>query len=162
MFMDITMISKHITMAEATNSETAKKLGISNLPNEVELANMKLVAEKCFEPVREWYGKPIKINSFFRCTKLNAAIGGSSGTSQHCFGQAIDLSAGADNKKLFDWMRTNLKDWEQMIAEYPVNGIPAWIHISYKQTGNRKQILVAKKINGKVTYIPYKSDEDLK
>ena len=76
------MISKHITMAEATNSETAKKLGISNLPNDVELANMKLVAEKCFEPIREWYGKPLRINSFFRSAKLNSSIGGSSGTSQ--------------------------------------------------------------------------------
>ena len=70
------MISKHITMAEATNSETAKKLGISNLPNDVELANMKLVAEKCFEPIREWYGKPLRINSFFRSAKLNSSIGG--------------------------------------------------------------------------------------
>lgn len=155
------MISKHITMAEATNSETATKLGISNMPNETELASMKLVAEKCFEPVREWYAKPIKINSFFRSTKLNSSIGGSSSTSQHCLGQAIDISAGADNKKLFDWMRDNLS-FDQLIAEYPSNSVPTWVHVSYKATGNRKQILVAKKVNGKPTYIPYKSDEDLK
>jgi hypothetical protein len=92
---------------------------------------------------------------------LNSSISGSSGTSQHCLGQAIDISAGADNKKLFDYAKQNL-DFDQLIAEFPTNSIPSWVHVSYKNTGNRKQILVAKKINGKSTYIPYKSDEDLK
>jgi hypothetical protein len=154
-------ISKHISLKEATKSETATKLGISNMPNATELANMKLLAEKCFEPIREWYGKPITVNSFFRSIKLNSSISGSSGTSQHCLGQAIDISASADNKKLFDYAKQNL-DFDQLIAEFPTNSIPSWVHVSYKNTGNRKQILVAKKINGKSTYIPYKSDEDLK
>jgi hypothetical protein len=144
-------------MAEATNSETAKKLGISNLPNEVELANMKLVAEKCFEPIREWYGKPITVNSFFRSAKLNSSIGGSSGTSQHCLGQAIDISAGnkPENKKLFTWVKENL-DFDQLIYEYGDDTGCDWVHISYKATGNRKQILRCSKVNGKPTYTNYK------
>jgi hypothetical protein len=151
------MISKHITMAEATNSETAKKLGISNLPNEVELANMKLVAEKCFEPIREWYGKPLRINSFFRCAKLNSSIGGSSGTSQHCLGQAIDLSCGnnAENKKIFLWAKDNLV-YDQIIYEYGDDNGCDWVHISYKTTGNRKQALRCSKVNGKPSYTNYK------
>ena len=151
------MISKHITMAEATNSETAKKLGISNLPNETELANMKLVAEKCFEPIREWYGKPLRINSFFRSTKLNSSIGGSSGTSQHCLGQAIDLSSGnnAENKKIFLWAKDNLT-YDQIIYEYGDDNGCDWVHISYKTTGNRKQTLRCSKVNGKPTYTNYK------
>ena len=44
---------------------------------------MKLLAEKVFEPLREWVGGPIKVNSFFRSEALNEAIGGSA-TSQHC------------------------------------------------------------------------------
>jgi hypothetical protein len=151
------MISKHITMAEATNSETAKKLGISNLPNDVELANMKLVAEKCFEPIREWYGKPLRINSFFRSAKLNSSIGGSSGTSQHCLGQAIDLSSGnnAENKKIFLWAKDNLV-YDQIIYEYGNDDGCDWVHISYKPTGNRKQALRCSKVNGKPSYTNYK------
>lgn len=151
------MISKHITMAEATNSETAKKLGISNLPNDVELANMKLVAEKCFEPIREWYGKPLRINSFFRSAKLNSSIGGSSGTSQHCLGQAIDLSSenNAENKKIFLWAKDNLV-YDQIIYEYGNDDGCDWAHISYKPTGNRKQALRCSKVNGKPSYTNYK------
>jgi zinc D-Ala-D-Ala carboxypeptidase len=151
------MISKHITMAEATNSETAKKLGISNLPNDVELANMKLVAEKCFEPIREWHGKPLRINSFFRSGKLNSSIGGSSGTSQHCLGQAIDLSSGnnAENKKIFLWAKDNLV-YDQIIYEYGNDDGCDWVHISYKPTGNRKQALRCSKVNGKPSYTNYK------
>jgi len=75
-------ISKHITYKEATHSNTATRRGIKNVPNAKQLAAMKLVAEKVFEPTREHFGEPIRINSFFRCYDLNRAIGGST-TSQH-------------------------------------------------------------------------------
>ena len=94
-------ISDRISYDEATTSPTALRLGIDNTPDEYKLNRMRLVAEKCFEPLREWYGKPIKVNSFYRCRELNAAVKGSL-TSQHILGEAIDLSAGskAENKKL--------------------------------------------------------------
>ena len=82
-------ISKNITYAEAIHSQTAKRKGIDNTPNPTQVENMKLTAEKIFQPLREWVGGPIKINSFFRSPELNEAIGGSK-TSQHCKGQAID------------------------------------------------------------------------
>jgi len=84
------MISKNISHKEGVHSNTAIRRGIDNIPNEEQLSNMKLLAEKVFQPLREWVGKPIKINSFFRSPKLNTAIGGSS-KSQHCKGQAIDI-----------------------------------------------------------------------
>ena len=71
------MISKHISYKEGTYSNTATRLGIDNTPNDDQLTNMELVAEKIFEPLRSYVGGPIKINSFFRCPKLNTAIGGS-------------------------------------------------------------------------------------
>ena len=83
-------ISKHITYKEATRSVTALRLGIENVPNDYELQNMELIAEKVFEPLRKAVNGPIKINSFFRCEELNKAIGGSS-KSQHCQGRAIDI-----------------------------------------------------------------------
>ena len=43
-------ISKHITYAEAIHSNTAKRKGIDNTPNEAQVTSMKLLAEKIFEP----------------------------------------------------------------------------------------------------------------
>jgi zinc D-Ala-D-Ala carboxypeptidase len=131
-------ISTHITLKEAITSPTALRLGIDNKPNDTEIKSMQLVAEKCFEPLRLAYGKPIKVNSFFRNEKLNKAVGGSNG-SQHCTGEAIDVTAGSkeENKKLFDWCKANLQ-FDQLINEYDYS----WVHISYKLTGNRNQTLI--------------------
>jgi len=131
-------ISAHITYLEATASPTALRSGIKNTPNEEQLANMKLVAEKCFEPIRAWYGKPIKVNSFFRCDELNKAVKGAP-TSEHVKGMAIDFSAGskAENKKIYEWAIKNLPEWNQAINEYNFT----WIHISYNSHGNGKQVL---------------------
>jgi len=134
-------ISDHITYNEATVSPTAIRFGIENIPTEHQLFAMRIVANACFEPLRNWYGKPIKINSFFRCTLLNQKVGGSSPTSQHCKGEAIDLSAGSkeENKKLFDWCKGNLV-FDQLINEYDYT----WIHISFRQGQNRNMVVVIK------------------
>ena len=134
------MISKHISFDEATQSPTALRLKIKNEPNEAQLESMKAVAVMCFEPLREWYDKPIKINSFFRCEALNTSVGGAK-NSQHAKGEAIDMSAGSkeENKKLFDWCKANLI-FDQLINEYDYS----WVHISYKVGMNRNQTLVVK------------------
>lgn len=130
-------ISEHITFEEATKSPTALRLGIKNIPNDEQLKNMEIVASTCFEPLRKWYGKPIKINSFFRCEELNAAVKGSN-TSQHIQGKAIDIDAGSrvENKKIFEWCKFNLK-FDQLIWEYE----GAWVHISFDIVNNRNQTL---------------------
>lgn len=137
-------ISKHLSFDEATKSITAIRRGIFNKPGEVELANMKLVAEKCFEPLREWYGKPIKINSFYRSKALNTAVGGSA-TSDHVKGMAIDLDtpSNAENKRLFDWLKENV-EFTQLIWEYGDKSGPDWVHISYDKNNLKKQILYIK------------------
>lgn len=133
-------ISEHISLSEAIDSPTAKRLKIDNTPSSSILSNMQLVAITCFEPLRKWYGKPIKINSFYRCPQLNAAVGGSP-TSQHAKGQAIDISAGSkeENEKLFNWLKDNVV-FDQLINEYDFT----WVHVSYTSLVNRKQILVVK------------------
>ena len=127
-------ISEHISLEEAIQSPTALRMRINNTPNADILANMKLVAVNCFEPLRKWYGKPIKINSFYRCPQLNAAVKGAA-NSQHVKGQAIDMSAGSkeENKKLFDWCKENLI-FDQLINEYDYT----WVHISYSNLLNRQ------------------------
>jgi hypothetical protein len=130
-------ISDHISYDEATLSPTAMRLKIDNTPNEAQYTAMIMVANQCFEPLRKWYGKPIKINSFFRCDKLNKAVKGAK-NSQHVSGHAIDLTAGSreENKKLFDWAKDNL-EYDQLINEYDFS----WVHISYVPNNNRKQTL---------------------
>ena len=137
----MTMISKHITLQEATESATALRMGIKNVPNELELDAMKYVAENLFEPIREWYNSPIKINRFYRCLALNKAVKGSV-TSGHVLGNSIDISAGSkvENKKIFDFIKLSGLDYDQVINEYDYT----WIHISLKKSGNRKQLLVIK------------------
>jgi len=138
-------VSKHITIHEATVSQTATRKGISNIPNDEVLLAMQLVAGKCFEKIRAWYKKPIKINSFYRSKELNEAIGGSQ-TSQHVKGEAIDLSGGSrvENKKIFEWCKNNLI-FDQLIYEYGDETGPDWVHVSYTGKGvNRQQVLTIK------------------
>lgn len=155
-------ISDHISWNEATKSQTATRRGIDNFPNEIQLSNMRLVANKCFEPLRNWHGKAIGISSFFRSPELNTAIGGSK-TSQHCAGSedkkeaAIDIDAdmynnGITNADIFYWLDKNV-EYDQLIWEFGTDENPAWVHVSYRDGANRKMKLVAKKIDGKTNYI---------
>jgi zinc D-Ala-D-Ala carboxypeptidase len=147
-------ISDHITLKEAINSYTAKRQGIENIPNDYQLTNMWALAYQVFEPLREWVGGPIKINSFFRSPELNKAIGGSS-KSQHCQGRAIDIDdvyGYKTNAEMFDYIQKNL-DFDQMIWEFGDDNNPDWLHISYCSTDeNRRRCLKAYKDNGKTKY----------
>lgn len=100
-------ISKHISFREATYSQTASKHKIKNVPTEAHLKNMKVLAEKCFEPLREWCGHPIRVNSMYRSQELCEAIPNSSRTSQHTKGQAIDITTLGEksNRELFFWIK---------------------------------------------------------
>jgi zinc D-Ala-D-Ala carboxypeptidase len=140
-------ISDHITYAEAIHSQTAKRKGIDNTPNPNQIEAMKLLAEKVFEPLREWVGGPIKVNSFFRSPDLNTAIGGSK-TSQHCKGQAIDIDdvyGYKTNSEMYHWVKENLS-FDQMIWEFGTDTQPNWVHVSYvSEENNRNRCLKAYK-----------------
>ena len=147
-------ISKHISYKEAVHSNTAKRRGIYNTPNEEQLYNMTKVAHNIFEPLRLYVGGAIKINSFFRSEELNKAIGGSS-KSQHCQGCAIDIDdiyGHKTNYEMFEYIRENL-DFDQLIYEFGDATNPDWVHVSYVSTGdNRNRVLRAVKNNGKTSY----------
>ena len=147
-------ISKHISYKEATRSNTAIRRGIENIPDVEEIENMKLIAEKVFEPLRKWVGGPIKINSFYRSPELNVAIGGSK-KSQHCHGQAIDIDdtyGHRSNASMFKHIRYNM-DYDQIIWEFGDDKNPAWVHVSYvSEEKNRHRCLQAYKEDGKTKY----------
>lgn len=129
---------KHFTLGELCASTTADAQGIKNTPPLQETGNLKALAEQVLDPLREWYGKPIYVNSGYRCPQLNRLVGGATG-SQHVKGEAADITAGSreENRKLFECIRKNL-DFDQLINEKDFT----WVHVSFKRSGgNRKQVL---------------------
>jgi zinc D-Ala-D-Ala carboxypeptidase len=143
-------LSKHLTLAEVIKSQTAIQKGIDNTPTYEHLENLKLIANRVFEPLRAFLNKPIRVNSGYRSEALNKAIGGSK-TSQHCKGEALDIDEG---KEAFDYIKDNL-EFDQLIWEFGDNNNPDWIHVSYNRFKNRKQVLNAVKKNGKTKYVNY-------
>ena len=144
-------ISKHISYKEATHSNYAQQYNIANKPKAEHIENMELVAEKVFEPLREWVGYPIRVNSMFRSEKLNSSLKGSH-TSSHLKGEAIDITSmgGKTNLEMFHYIKDNL-DFDQLIWEF--GSEPKWLHVSYRnEKDNRKQVLVTKKIGVYYTY----------
>jgi|TARA_R110000744_G_scaffold6398_1_gene22433 hypothetical protein len=144
-------ISKHISYKEATHSNHAKQFGISNKPKAEHIKNMELLAEKVFEPLREWVDGPIKVNSMFRSLELNNALKGAV-RSSHLTGNAIDITSmgGKSNLEIFHYIKDNL-DFDQLIWEFGVE--PKWLHVSYvSEKKNRKQILVIKRKGKYFTY----------
>ena len=137
------MISEHISLAEATKSQEAIRKGLDNTPGMDEIEAMQLVAEKVFEPLRAAMGCPIPLTSFYRSDELNKAIGGSA-MSDHCKGRAIDMDrdglAGPTNADLFHHVREHLP-FDQLIWEFGDRTNPAWVHVSYREEGNRGQVL---------------------
>jgi hypothetical protein len=148
-------LSTNLSLAEVTRSETAKRRGISNMPTPEHIENFKKLAINIFQPIREHFGKPIIISSGYRSAELNKAIGGSL-SSQHSSGEAIDIDMdGTDitNKQIFDYIKDNLT-FDQVINEFDYS----WVHVSFAANrSQRKQVLDAKKVNGKTVYSVHKS-----
>ena len=147
-------ISEHISYKEGIKSNTATRLGIKNTPDDYQITNMVNIGVNVFEPLRKYVGGPIRISSFYRCEKLNRAIGGSS-RSQHCEGRAIDLDdtlGHKTNAEMYKYIKDNLS-FDQLIWEFGDDTNPDWIHVSYVHPDeNRKRCLRAERTNGKTTY----------
>lgn len=128
---------KYFTIDELCHSGKARQLGISNTPTNEIIDSLSDLVENVLDPAREKIGKPITVNSGYRCPELNKAVGGKP-TSQHVQGEAADLTTGnrEGNKRLYEIIRDNLQ-FDQLINEHDY----AWIHVSYRQGSNRKQIL---------------------
>jgi hypothetical protein len=150
-------LSKNLSLAEVTRSESAKRNGISNMPTPEHIENFKLLAEKIFQPIREHFAVPIHISSGYRSAALNKAIGGAS-SSQHCSGEAIDIDMDGTtitNAQVFNYIKDNL-EFDQLIWEFGTDKNPDWVHVSYESKGKqRKQILKAYKAGGATKYKPY-------
>ena len=121
---------KYFTIEEMTKSSTATAKHIDNTPNQTAIDNLTKLIEIVLDPLREWYGKPIKVNSGYRCEALNEAVGSKAKKSQHLYGEAADITAGSktENEKLFNYIKDNLP-FDQLINESNFS----WVHVSYRE-----------------------------
>jgi len=148
-------VSKHVSLKEVSKSHTAIKNGIDNTPTGDHLLNIKELCYHVFEPLREWVGGAIKINSGFRSKALNDIIGGAK-SSQHLAknGAAFDIDdtfGHKTNAEMFNFIAENLP-FDQLIWEFGDDNNPDWVHVSYKVKDNRRQVLYAKKNSKGKTY----------
>lgn len=128
---------KYFTIKELCKSSTATQKGINNTPNSEIVNNLTQLVDNVLDPLREAFGKPIIVNSGYRCPELNKAVGGAK-TSQHVKGLAADITAGNifKNKELFILAQKLKLPFDQLIDEKGYK----WIHISHSQKP-RKQVL---------------------
>ena len=148
-------LTNNFSLEEMIKSETALRHDMDNTPGEAEIANLKVLCEKVLQPIRDHYGKGVKVNSGYRAPEVNAKVGGSK-TSDHCKGQAADIEIpGVANADLAKWITENL-DFTQVILEFYTPGIPdsGWVHVSYDPANLKKQALTATKKDGKTVYLP--------
>ncbi len=127
-------MGKYFAISELCASTTATAKEIDNTPNAEQTANMETLISKLLDPLREKWGAPITVNSGFRSTALNSAIGGAK-TSQHMKGQAADLNAGskAKNEQLYNLLLGSGLQFDQAIDESNFT----WLHVSYNEGSNR-------------------------
>ena len=142
-------LTRNFSLDEFTFSNTAVRKGIDNTPTEEAVKNLQALCVHVLQPLRDKLGKPITINSGYRCKELNTAIGGSR-NSQHMEGKAADIKVeGVNIEELFQFIIRNIPDYDQCIQEFG-----RWIHISWNGYNNRNQNLRAIKVNSKTKYIP--------
>ena len=105
-------LSKHFKLSEFTKSQIAARNGLKNLPGAGEVKNLENVCYEILEPVRAKFEKPVLITSGFRSLEVNRILG-SSDSSQHCKGQAVDFEiAGVANIQVAYWIQANC-DFDQ-------------------------------------------------
>lgn len=152
-------VSKYVSYKEVTYSQTAMRNDIDNNPTDEQLELIRAGAKNVFDPLREWVGGAVKINSIFRSPDLNKRIGGSQSSqhsvgldaSKNSYGSAFDIDDNyghKTNREMFHYIKDSL-DFDQLIWEFGTNKNPNWVHVSYRPDGkNRKQILIAYKDAG--------------
>jgi hypothetical protein len=135
-------ISKNFTLEELTASATAKAKGIRNEPGQTDIVNLCGLVHNVLQPLRNWWGKEVKIGSGYRSLALNRAVGGVS-NSQHMKGEAVDLCIDGDIEKGKSWFQYIKQhcEFDQLIWEHNDRG-SYWVHVSFRTDGrNRKQVI---------------------
>lgn len=124
-------ISKDFSYREFERSEVADAKRICNIITSFEVRDSILaLTENVLQPLRDAWGKPLKVNSGYRCKALNAAVGGVP-TSQHVKGEAADIAAGDPVKLARLAVKLGLP-FDQMIL------YPTFVHFSHRLNGEQR------------------------
>lgn len=138
-------LSRNFSLDELIYSDTARSYNILNRPSQdSQIVELTALCQKVLQPLREWHGKPLKINSGFRCQVLNAIVGGVVG-SQHTKGQAADINVGNDREVaegFIAYMQRVCIPFDQAIIEHDKKG-NLWLHVSHCANGqNRGNVIL--------------------
>jgi len=148
-------LTKNFNVAELSRSEAATRKGVDNTPTPEAIENLRALAEKVLQPLRDAMGKPMRVNSAYRGPEANKAVGGSK-TSQHMTGEAADIEFdGFDNKALAQKIVDLKLPFDQLILEGYKAGDPnsGWVHVSHKRGGSQRgEVLTATFAGGKASY----------
>ena len=135
---------KYFTIQELTISNTAQRKCIDNTPDQKAAAALTALVANVLDPLREAWGRPIVVNSGYRCPKLNRAVGGVA-RSQHTKGEAADIRTLSnrrwENEQLFKLIVKLKLPFDQLIDEYNYD----WVHVSFVEGKNRRQVLHVRK-----------------
>lgn len=138
-------LSNNFTLGEFIASDTAKKKGINNTPTLADICHMKELCINLLQPIRDAWGKPIKVTSGYRCYKLNKAVGGSP-TSVHMRGWAVDIKPASGSYKDFEDFVINFLEehpeikYDQCIRE--TSGNSKWVHLGLKNNAGKQRMML--------------------
>lgn len=147
-------LSKNFTLKELTASQVAIRNGLDNTPDQTVISNLQTLVETILQPLRDHYGRSVRVSSGYRSPEVNSFVGGSK-TSDHCKGQAADIEIdGVANGDLAKYIADNFK-FTQVILEFYTQGVPnsGWVHISYNANNLKCETLTASIINKKTVYL---------
>jgi hypothetical protein len=152
-------ISKNFKLDELLKSPTALQWGFKEQftpPDDVVENLIKLVVH-VLQPLRDKLGRSIRVTSGYRCPRVNSKVGGAARTingkvvqtSDHVVGRAADIECWVDGREannliveaLRELSESSTFEWDQIILEFGTLHNPSWIHISFREGNNRKQVL---------------------
>lgn len=133
----MTLLSPNFSLEEMTISQNAVRAGLPNIPSGDTLRKLTYTASK-MELVRSLLSEPILVSSGYRALKVNA-LAGSSSTSQHIKGEAVDFTSPkfGTPKSIIEKIKSSSIVFDQLILEYDT-----WVHISFTEVNSRKQVLI--------------------
>ena len=132
-------LSKNFTLEELIHSNTAERMGIDNVPKDEKVVeNLRSLCLEVLQPLRDYVGAPVHINSGYRCPELNMAVGGVK-NSQHCRGEAADIRivSPKQGREWAAWIEDNCR-FDQMLLERNKNGA-VWLHVSCKRDASKNR-----------------------
>ena len=127
----------YFTINELCYSATAQANGINDTPSATQRNALTALVDTVLDPLRRAWGKPILVNSGYRCPALNNAVGGKA-SSQHLRGEAADIHVSCEEvgMKMFRFICVNT-DFDQLLFEHAMNNGCCWLHVSYRSGRNR-------------------------